>query len=202
MPQQLPRIDKSRLPEYLQNLLRVSEMVKYLQEFLVRPGSLEEIYFHEGSHLFYFRKVHPTAKFVPPCIWYYKETGQYGPVKGAVDTEGFGAQCDEARLLAFAKSAVSGGIMLAVRNLQSGVPTDSILNNLGDDEDQDDFRNSCDAIRNESPQLSKFDSDDLWQKAKIEIAPDFFDRMIRPQIDAVIAEVKTELLAAIYPDGL
>jgi hypothetical protein len=200
MPQQLPKIDKSKLPEHLQNSLSVSEMVEYLQEFLVQPGSLEQIYFHEGSHLYYFRKIHPTAKFVPPCIWYYKETGQYRPIKNAVDTEGFGTQCDEKRLLAFAKAAVSGGVMLAVRNLQSGVPADLILTGLGDDDDRDDFRESCQEIRKTSPQLSEFRSDDLWHDAKIKIAPDFFDPLIRPQIDAVVAEVKYELLAAIYPD--
>jgi hypothetical protein len=155
MPQQLPRIDKSTLPEYLQNSPRVSVMAENLQEFLVQPGSLDKIYFHERSHLYYFRKIHPTAKFVPPCIWYDKEKRQYYPVKGAVDTEGFGMQCDEARLLASGKAAVSGGIMLAVRNLQSGTPKDLVLKGLGDDEDQDDFRTSCEAIRNVSPQLPK-----------------------------------------------
>jgi len=201
MPQ-LPRIDKSRLPKDLQNSPRVSEMVEYLQDFLVQPGSHERIYFHEGSHLYYFRKIHPTAKFVPPSIWYDKKTGHYGPVKGAVNTDDFGTECDEARLLAFAKAAVSGGIMLAVRNVQSGTPKDLVLKELGDNKDLDDFKKSCEAIRKASPQLPEFDCDDLWHKAKIQIAPDFFDPLIRPQIDAVVAEVKTELLAAIYPDGL
>jgi hypothetical protein len=177
-------------------------MVEYLQEFLMQPDSLEQIYFHEGSHLYYFRKIHPTTKFVPPCIWYYKETGQYGPVKGAVDTEGFETQCDEARLLAFAKSAVSGGVMLAVRNLHSGIREDYVLKGIRDDEDQDDFRKSCEAIRKASPQLPKFDSDALWHDAKIKVAPDFFDPLIRLEIDAEVAEVKAELLAAIYPDDL
>jgi len=177
-------------------------MVEYLQEFLVQPGSLEKIYLHEGSHLYYFRKIHPPAKFVPPCIWYDEKTGRYFPVKAAVDTEGIGKQCDEARLLAFAKAAVSGGIMLAVQNFQNGLPAELILKNLGDTDDQNDFKNLCKEIRSVSPQLPEFESDDLWLDAKIKIAPDFFDPLIRQQIDTVVAEVKTKLLAGIYPDGL
>jgi hypothetical protein len=125
------------------------------------PGSLEKIYLHEGSHLYYFRKIHPPARFVPPCIWYDKNTGRYFPVKAAVDTEGVGKRCDEARLLAFAKAAVSGGIMLAVQNLQNGVPAELILNELGDNDDQRDFKNLCEEIRKASPQLVAFDSDDM-----------------------------------------
>jgi len=201
MPQRLPKIDKSRLPDYLQNSPDVSEMVEYLQEFLVQPGSLEKIYLHEGSHLFFFRKIHPPARFVPPCIWYDKKTGRYFPLVAAVDTEGAGKKCDEARLLAFAKAAVSGGIMLAVQNLRSGVSADLILKNLGDSDDQNNFTNLCQEIRNVSPLLLKFDSDELWHDAKTKIAPDFFNPLVRPQIDAVVTEVKAELLAAIYPDG-
>ena len=142
-----PHIDKSRLPAHLQNAKDVREMVKYLQEFLIQPGSQEKIYFHEGTHRYYFRKIHPPAKFIPPCIWYDKQTGRYFPLKGAVSTEGVGSKCDEARLLALAKAAVSGGIMLAIRNLENKATPESVLKGIGDDADKDDFRKSCEVIQ-------------------------------------------------------
>ena len=54
----------------------------------MQPGALEKIYFHEGCHLCYFRKIHASSQVVPPCIWYDKKTGQYEPIIGADDTEG------------------------------------------------------------------------------------------------------------------
>jgi hypothetical protein len=168
----------------------------------MQPGALEKIYFHEGCHLYYFREIHASAKFVPPCIWYDKKTGQYAPIIGAVDTEGIQKRCDNERLLGFAKAAVSGGVMLAVCNLKSGVPKALILRGLGDRADQDDFKILCEEIRKLSPELPDFDSDAAWYDAKTTIAPDFFNPSIRAQIDATVAEVKTDLFAAIYPDGL
>jgi hypothetical protein len=161
------------LPSYLQNAKDVGEMVKYLQEFLIRRDSPEKIYFHEGTHRYYFRKIHPPAKFIPPRIWYDSQTGRYFPLKGAVSTEAVGSKCHEARLLALAKAAVSGGIMLAIRNLQNGASPKSVLSEIGDDADKDDFRTSCEVIRRNNPDLPEFDADKLWHDARIEILPDF-----------------------------
>lgn len=65
-----PQIDKGQLPGYLWLKRDVQEMEKDLQDYLMQPGIIDNLYVHEGSHLFYKRKIHPAPKLIPPSFTY------------------------------------------------------------------------------------------------------------------------------------
>jgi hypothetical protein len=176
-------------------------MEKWLQGRLCEPGKIDKLSMHEGCHLFYFRQIHATAKYVPPCIR-YSDSGQPEPIESAVDVKGIGRKCDEFRLSIFAKAAVSGGVIEVAQRLKVGESAETILKNsneIGDHDDRDDFKKTCEEIRAASPDLKPFDSEVLWDTSRIGVAIDLNDPVVRLMIDAHIDQVRGELTASIYP---
>jgi hypothetical protein len=209
LPQEPPRIDKSTLEAECWNLPEVEEQEQHLQAFLLRPGEIQTIWTHEGSHLYYFRQIYPQAKFIPPSIM-RTPNGGYRAIESAVDTRGIEKRCDRPRLLSYIKAVVAGGVLELSQKVKTMSPADirqlmevkdyrtRLFGELGDSEDQEDFKTLCCQIREASPGL-EFDNDGIWSDASLSVAADLGSPRIRAEIDATTLEVKKLLLESLYP---
>jgi hypothetical protein len=193
-----PRIDKSRLPDYLWLKKDVQRMENDLQDYLMQPGVIEDLCVHEGSHLFYKRKIHPAPQLIPPSFT-YDELGRYGTVTAAVECKDMDMKCDETRLLTFAKSSAAGGsVLLIKRALAAEMNQEQLISSeCGDADDRRRFPSICADIRKASPGLI-FDDDTLWKKALTSILTDYFTAEIKSQLDDTIDEVRTSLWKSMY----
>jgi hypothetical protein len=176
-------------------------MEEALQEYLLLPGKIEKIYVHEGAHLYYFRQIHPSPKFIPPSIYYYEETGLYEPVNSMVVTRGIGKKCDYNRLLTFAKAVFSGGLVEGAYQLQKGISVERVFEELGHTTDINNFDLLCDSIRIASPDLPPFDNSKIQIDALISIFLDILDTKTKESIESTIQEVKAAMFASMYADG-
>ena len=198
---QRPHIDKSRIKDEFWTFGPVVEAETWLQDELMKPGYFDKLCVHEGAHLYYIRKIYPDAKILAPAVYYHPTRQNFLPLHAAIEFHGMNKTCDYARLLTYAKGTFAGGVLEAAHLLTQGMPIETIVDEIGDTDDRNEFADYCEEIRNVSPGLV-FDTDELRKTAIVKVAIDVFIPTIKTQLDAAAVEVRKFLCAAMYPEDV
>jgi hypothetical protein len=200
--QRLPHIDKSTIID--KDFWKFEQVVKaerWLQEQLLTPGYIEKLSTHEGAHLYYVRKILPLATIRPPSVVYNPKKVRFQPLEAGIDISGINLQCDRARLITFTKGLFAGGVLEGIHTLiqDPDKSPQEVVTGLGDKDDDDEFPEYCERIRNASPGLI-FDNAKVRKEAIEGVFADAMTPQIKAEIEATIEEVRQFILTSIYPN--